>query len=76
MWSIKESYIKLTGKGIGQGLASFEISWQEKCLYERGKPAAFFEENRDLSGYSFCVSFEKMDEEIRWREIKFSEVCR
>lgn len=77
MWSIKESYIKLTGKGIGRGLDSFEINWQKRAIYEKYKEneAAFFEEKRDFYGYSFCVCFKRPDEEIRWEEIDFREAC-
>lgn len=55
IWSVRESYIKFTGKGMGQGLDSFEINWDEKLIYEQGKPAACFEEYTQMEGYSLCV---------------------
>ncbi|MCM1136850.1 MAG: 4'-phosphopantetheinyl transferase superfamily protein [Clostridium sp.] len=34
MWSIKESYIKLTGEGMARGLSGFEIDWERSCIIE------------------------------------------
>ena len=43
MWSIKESYIKFTGCGIGQGLDSFEIDFKKREISENkaGKSEEF-----------------------------------
>ncbi len=70
MWSIKESYIKLTGKGIGQGLDSFEIDWKMKAVLEKdgGSAAAFFEEQNCLPGYSFCVCYRIPGETVEWKK--------
>lgn len=70
MWSIKESYIKLTGKGIGQGLDSFEIDWKMKAVFEKNSEsaAAFFEEQNCLQGYSFCVCYRIPGETVEWKE--------
>lgn len=71
MWSIKESYIKLTGRGLSQGLASFEIDWQNRAVLECDKqePAAFFEEKKLLPGYSACLCFRSAGQEILWFEL-------
>ena len=68
MWSIKESYLKLTGKGVGAGLSSFEIEWEERAIRENGKREALFEENLTLPGCSLCVCFRGHGQEVRWKE--------
>lgn len=57
MWSIKESYIKLTGEGMSRGLSGFEIDWQEHKIWEResGRFTAAFWESEEIPGYSLCV---------------------
>lgn len=67
MWSIKESYLKLTGEGLSGGLSSFEILWQEKAIARGNKIAAHFEESDCLEGYSFCVCAEKNLGQVWWR---------
>lgn len=54
MWSIKESYIKLTGRGMEEGLNTFEIDWQGKRIAAHGTEA-YFEECSYLPEYCFCV---------------------
>ncbi len=58
MWSIKESYIKLTGEGMSQGLSGFEIDWNERRILdtESRQTAAYFWEWRGIENYSLCVS--------------------
>lgn len=55
MWSIKESYLKLTGEGLSGGLSGFEILWRERAISQMGKNVAFFEESDCLEGYCLCV---------------------
>ena len=55
MWSIKESYVKLTGKGLSGGLSGFEIDWKGDRVLEAGKCAAYFREQKKVAGYAFCV---------------------
>lgn len=58
MWSIKESYIKLTGEGMSKGLSGFEIDWNERRILdtESRQTAAYFWEWRGIENYSLCVS--------------------
>lgn len=50
MWSIKESYLKLTGEGLCGGLSSFEISWQEKkIIRKKNEPEAKSLADRDTT---------------------------
>lgn len=55
IWSIRESYIKFTGRGIGQGLDSFSIDWENGVIRDKGLTKARFEEYREIEGYSMCV---------------------
>ncbi len=68
MWSIKESYLKLTGKGIGAGLSSFEIQWEERVIRENGKREAMFAENLSLPGCNLCACFRGPGQTVRWKE--------
>lgn len=70
MWSIKESFVKLTGEGLKQGLGSFEINWQLSAILEEGKdkPSAYFKEQTALPEYSFCVCTKEPQENVAWKE--------
>lgn len=71
MWSIKESYLKLTGEGMKKGLDSFEIDWNQGAVFEKGghAPAAFFHEKRDVPGYSFSVCAGNPLQQICFKEV-------
>jgi len=63
IFSIRESYIKLTGRGISQGLASFEIDWQNHAITQQKKVKAYFAEYQKLQGHSLCVCGGEFEEE-------------
>lgn len=69
IWSIRESYIKLTGRGIGQGLDSFDIDWENRQIYDQGLPTACFEEYAGIEGYSLCVCTGQEKIEARWESV-------
>lgn len=71
MWSIKESFIKLTGEGLTRGINSFEIDWQKGVILEEGKnePSAYFKEQTILPSYSFCVCTREPQQNAAWKEI-------
>jgi 4'-phosphopantetheinyl transferase len=70
MWSIKESYIKLTGKGMSQGLSSFEIDWDSHSLWvDKESPAAFFTE-KDRKGCACSLCTREREQEIQWIDIE------
>lgn len=71
MWSIKESFVKLTGKGLKQGMDSFEINWQKGIILEEDKnePSAYFMECADMPAYSFCVCTKEPQKDAVWEEI-------
>lgn len=76
IWSVRESYIKFTGRGMGQGLDSFAIDWEHKRICDQGVAAACFEEHAGIEGYSLCVCMaytgqEKMD--VQWEAV---DLCR
>lgn len=66
IWSIRESYLKFTGRGLGQGLSTFGIDWKNSAIRDQGRYAAYFEENREMEGYSLCVCSEKKERDIQW----------
>jgi len=70
MWSIKESYIKFTGQGMKQGIDTFEIDWEMCGIYDKNAKnrgiRAYFEEFKEIEGYSLCVCREKSETEISW----------
>lgn len=70
IWSIRESYIKFTGRGLGQGLDSFGIDWKGKQIYDRGRLAACFEEYAGLEAYSLCVCTGQRERDIQWEFIE------
>lgn len=84
MWSIKESYIKLTGRGMAGGLNTFEIDWQENRILgisaleiqEKAegseKAEAYFEEYSRLPEYCFCVCASIPFYRVTWKEIQLT----
>lgn len=74
IWSIRESYVKLTGRGLSQGLASFQIDWQHKALTEQEQAAAYFAETSKLPGYSFCVCSRQEKMEPAWIKMELSDM--
>lgn len=74
MWSIKESYLKFTGKGMAAGLDSFEIDWMENKIVDGKKEAACFEEYNGLPQYCLCVCMEFPRKEVVWEEICFAKI--
>ncbi|MCI8613814.1 MAG: 4'-phosphopantetheinyl transferase superfamily protein [Lachnospiraceae bacterium] len=71
MWSIKESFIKLTGRGMAQGLDTFEIDWEKNRVHDRGKSGtyAYFTTWDALTGYSACVCSWEPVESAEWKRI-------
>lgn len=89
MWSIKESYLKLTGKGLRQRMDSFEIDQKGKCIYQSGlsvNPSAhaeaYFEEFFGLEEYSVSLCTENPQTEVIWcdaekiMQTKNEQMCR
>ncbi len=74
MWSIKESYLKLTGKGITAGLDSFEIDWKGNKILDGGTEAACYEEYNCLPQYCLCVCMGVPCKEVVWEEILSAEI--
>lgn len=76
MWSIKESYMKLTGRGMAKGLNTFEIDWQRNLILEKStdmsEAAAYFQEYGSLSQYCFCVCTKVKPQKVVWRESSLS----
>lgn len=72
MWSIKESFIKLTGKGIAGGLDTFEIDWAENLILDREKkdPIAHFMVCNNLAGYSACVCSWTPMGDVVWKRVR------
>lgn len=73
IWSIRESYIKLTGQGIRQGLSYFGIDWTGRTITEQGRTEAYFEENREIPGYSFCVCSRMEKADPDWIRVKLTK---
>jgi 4'-phosphopantetheinyl transferase len=56
LWTVKESYMKLNGKGLSQGLDSFRIDWGKGRVEDRtaARPA-WFEEWEEAPGVYMAV---------------------
>ncbi len=63
IWSIKESYVKMLGKGLGYGLDAFKIDFFEGKIYdniEKCNMAIFRSENvSDNYVLSYCIPCKK-----------------
>lgn len=75
MWSIKESYIKLTGRGMAEGLNTFEIDWQGNRIVRteiQERTEAYFEEYSSLPEYCFCVCTGTPFAKVIWEEFELN----
>lgn len=60
IWTLKESYIKYTGKGFAQGLSSFEIELDnEISVYDNSEKQNIFFKEYKINGYRIAVCAEK-----------------
>lgn len=71
MWTVKESYIKLTGWGMKQGLDTFQIDWKEQCIREKGgEIQAYFWQQTYGENYRICVCTRKRQEKLCIKTIR------
>ena len=71
IWSIRESYVKLTGEGMSGGLSGFEIDWEMGKILDTKShnQDAFFQERQGIINYSLSVcTFAPQD--ILWEEME------
>lgn len=62
IWTIKESYMKMTGEGLGMGLGSFEVSLGEEITIKKeGKQVNCYIKEYPLDGYKISVCSEDND---------------
>lgn len=66
IWCIRESYVKLTGRGLGQGLSSFQIEWKNRAILDQEECTAYFAENQEMKGYSLCVCSREKGASVKW----------
>ncbi|MEJ5102774.1 4'-phosphopantetheinyl transferase family protein [Chryseobacterium sp. MYb328] len=75
LWTLKESYVKATGKGLSEGLNTLQISRSNGGIgiEKDGKPVlAYFEILECIEGYqlSLCSFCEHPGKDVQWLHLK------
>ena len=61
-WTMKESYVKMTGEGLRLPLNQFEIRFEERVkIYRDGKTCACFLKEYEIPGYRLTVCSEESE---------------
>ena len=62
LWTLKESYVKMTGEGLRLPLNQFEIRFEENIkIYQDGKPSHCFVQEYTIPGYNLSVCAEESE---------------
>ncbi len=76
IWTIKESYMKMDGRGLSMGLKSFEVTFDDEqsgkvSIIQDGKKQECYVKEYDIDGYKLSVCSQDMqyDENIRFVEL-------
>lgn len=74
IWSIRESYVKLTGKGL-KGFSDFTIDWEQERILpiDEKEESAWFEEKAILQGYACSLCVPTKGKKAAWEEIRFED---
>ena len=66
LWTVKESYIKFTGRGLGEGLDTFaaDLSAGRILPGKEGGPFAVFRILEGPAGYAMCVCASSLPDHI------------
>lgn len=70
-WTLKESFLKVTGKGLGLGLNSFQINLEEEkisVIQDVDRRTYYFKEYEEAKEYccAVCAVRGTFEEQIRW----------
>lgn len=69
IWTAKESFVKMTGEGIAQGLDNCEIQFADRInVYRDGNRCSCYVKEYNFSGYQLtvCAEEEEFADDIIW----------
>lgn len=71
IWTLKESYMKMTGEGVHLSMCDFEVHLGEKVsIWRRGELQECFMKEYDIPGYQIAVCAEEEEfSEIIWETV-------
>ena len=65
LWTVKESYLKMTGEGLAYGLKAVEIRFEKTnniSIYRNGEKCNCSTKEYDISGYMLSICVEGEDD--------------
>ena len=69
LWTLKESYVKMTGEGFGASLNQFEVCLEDEVkVYRNGIPSDCTVKEYEIPGYrlAICAKEDEFSEEVEY----------
>ncbi len=71
LWTIKESYMKMTGQGLKLGLERVQVDFENARVFYKGELCPCYIKEYEVDGYklSVCAEGEHFADSLEWTEV-------